>query len=103
MAAVQRYTAEQIVAKLRDAERLQSQVATIPQVKPPVPVAVCTPIGQHPNRTLGAGVATSPTRTMGHDPAALRTLHRDHHRHDHHRQDRSYASHQAGEPTADQP
>jgi putative transposase len=32
MAATKRYTAEQIVAKLREAERLQGQGATIPQV-----------------------------------------------------------------------
>jgi transposase-like protein len=32
MAAAKRYTPEQIVAKLRDAERLQGQGATIPQV-----------------------------------------------------------------------
>ena len=32
MAATKRYTAEQIVAKLRDAERLQGQGMTIPQV-----------------------------------------------------------------------
>lgn len=32
MAAAKRFTAEQIVAKLREAERLQGQGATIPQV-----------------------------------------------------------------------
>jgi transposase-like protein len=32
MAAAKRYTAEQIVAKLREAERLQGQGGTIPQV-----------------------------------------------------------------------
>jgi putative transposase len=32
MAAAKRYWAEQIVAKLREAERLQGQGATIPQV-----------------------------------------------------------------------
>jgi len=32
MAAAKRFTAEQIVAKLRDAERWQGQGATIPQV-----------------------------------------------------------------------
>ncbi len=32
MAATKRYTAEKIVAKLREAERLQGQGATIPQV-----------------------------------------------------------------------
>lgn len=32
MAAAKRYTAEQIVAKLREAEKLQAQGATIPQV-----------------------------------------------------------------------
>ena len=32
MAAAKRYTAEQIVAKLREAEKLQAQGATVPQV-----------------------------------------------------------------------
>jgi hypothetical protein len=32
MAAAKRYTAEQIVSKLREAEKLQAQGATIPQV-----------------------------------------------------------------------
>src|SRR5919112_5083516 len=32
MAAAKRYTAEQIVAKLREAEKLQAQGATIPQL-----------------------------------------------------------------------
>ncbi len=35
MPAKKRYTTEQIVAKLREAEKLQAQGSTIPHVRPP--------------------------------------------------------------------
>ena len=45
MAAAKRYTTEQIVAKLREAEKLQGQGLTVPQVCKRLGVAGSNPVG----------------------------------------------------------